>query len=355
MKKIDFDESGNTGAALCDVNQPVFCLASVDFSDEEAHEVLSQINANSQQSELKFSNLKKRENGRSDILKIIKSISLNPKKVKTCALHKPFMIVAKAVDLIIEPAARRDGLDIYKHGLNIAFLNMFYHGLESFFGQNDRTKFIESFEKMIRLRSSVATELFFNGVRYIYIKCRNSEFRGMIAAFLAAKSMITEILAETAEDILDPAIPSLVSSLVSWGTHYADFDVVHDRSKPIAKNISLFEDLFKEKGVSEIIGYDRRRFSMPLKARRIVFGDSVTYKQLQIADIVAGATAFFGMSRASGIDNNFANELADAGVEKFKVMNLWPSWDVTPGTLGTSGDVGSNPQDSMEPERWLNK
>ena len=60
--KVYFDESGNTGPALLDKNQPAFILASNNLSRIEAENLLSLVYS-TQIKEAKFSKLKKTETG----------------------------------------------------------------------------------------------------------------------------------------------------------------------------------------------------------------------------------------------------------------------------------------------------
>lgn len=62
IQTIYFDESGNTGSNLIDLDQPVFTLASCTFSKEISEQLLKLIDSKSTQ-EVHFKNLRRRKSG----------------------------------------------------------------------------------------------------------------------------------------------------------------------------------------------------------------------------------------------------------------------------------------------------
>ena len=68
---VAFDESGNSGANLLDSEQPVFVLASVHISDDEAANLID-----TKSDEVKFSKLRRSATGKRKILKILVALSI---------------------------------------------------------------------------------------------------------------------------------------------------------------------------------------------------------------------------------------------------------------------------------------
>ena len=66
--KVYFDEAGNTGQDLLNVDQPVFGLAANNFDDDTADSLVSCLHS-SQSQEAKFKNLKKTQAGQNKIIK----------------------------------------------------------------------------------------------------------------------------------------------------------------------------------------------------------------------------------------------------------------------------------------------
>lgn len=81
---VYFDEAGNTGAQLLDPEQPVFTLASVDFTDEECEQLLAIVRT-PQATDAKFTALRKSASGQARLLNFIRSPLLTPSRAKVTA------------------------------------------------------------------------------------------------------------------------------------------------------------------------------------------------------------------------------------------------------------------------------
>lgn len=112
---ICFDEAGNTGQHLVDPNQPVFTTAGVMLSKEDLGAIRNLLGWRPDE-ELHFSVLRRSRSGRRRIVELCKSGFANVRVVKAFAIHKPFMVTAKIIDMLMEPLAREHGLDMYQRG-----------------------------------------------------------------------------------------------------------------------------------------------------------------------------------------------------------------------------------------------
>jgi hypothetical protein len=80
----------------------------------------------------------------------------------------------------------------------------------------------------------------------------------------------------------------------------------------------------------------------PMNVSTTRFGNSGEEKQLQICDILAGATsAYLRFANAQDEDKAHRERLSDAGIDKLILGGLWPSTDVTPEELGMRGWDGN--------------
>jgi hypothetical protein len=102
MKSIFFDESGNTGQNLIDAADPIFVLASCSFQAEEEQEVLLHFQQ-FKGPELKFSRLRKTAAGQKAVVAFLSSVQVTSKTAAAFVIHKPFMVVTKYCDLVLEP------------------------------------------------------------------------------------------------------------------------------------------------------------------------------------------------------------------------------------------------------------
>jgi hypothetical protein len=99
------------------------------------------------------------------------------------------------------------------------------------------------------------------------------------------------------------------------------------------------------------LGYDRRKFNLPLRGKSLKFSISEEHVQLQlqVADIIASSLAYWanGVSKDE-TDDYFFLELNKLGLDKLTTKNkIWPTLNVTPKSLGTEYDGGVNPADNM--------
>jgi hypothetical protein len=341
--QIYCDEAGNTGAALLDKTQPVFVLSSLDFFDSEATELLACVES-TQGAEVKFASLKKSERGKRRLIKFLAQQALTSARVKTTVFHKEYMVVTKLVDIIVETLAHEDGIDLYEQGGNIALSNLIFVTTPIFCGQERFQNFLDSFVLMIRNKDKASIDKFFYNAWQLYHFSIDEEHRSVLAPFLIAERSIHKILESIDFLSLDPAIPSFFNHCVAWGDQYGvEFDVLHDESKPLyAERETLLAFMDKSMPYTEV-GYDRRKFCFPLKALNLNFGDSKQFLQLQMADLIASASAYLFVCRANDAMDAFARNLEiEANLDRFAINALWPSKDVTPEELGTNQVGGIN-------------
>lgn len=333
---VYFDEAGNTGPQLLDPEQPVFTLAAVDFVDQECEELLAIVRT-PQAQEAKFTALRKSGAGRARLLKFIQSPLLTPARAKVAITHKPYMVMGKMVDIIVETIAHAQGIDLYKDGANLGLTNLHFLVTPVFCGPELFNAMLASFVAMIRERTPETKARFFDTVRALQAASSVEKFKSDMNLYLAAEPVIDDVLSGIDHNALDPAIPAFFYLCSAWGQQYQKpFDVVHDSSKPIAASKAMLESMMNGTEMPALIGYDRRKFEFPLRATGITFDDSKKQLGLQVADLLAGTVAYFAGRVANGKRDEFCDLLDKAGVERFNVQSIWPEMKVTPQTLGTS-------------------
>lgn len=345
---IAFDESGNTGQDLLNPNQPMFSLASVYLSDTEAEEAINILATNVGQ-EIKFSNLVRSTTGRQKVLSFLQSPYAKIDKAKTYVIHKRYMVVGKIVDLLIETLAHRDGLNLYEQGCNIALTNMYYTCLPTVCSEAEFTGFLGKFVEMIRKKDENSILAFYKSCEHMYYSAKIPEFKNDLAVILKSVEVIDEVLQASDATQLDPSVTSFVQHCVSWGSCLGcNFDVIYDESKPIRQKEALLSLLMAKDEPEVQVGYDYRKMILPLKATGIKFGDSKKVKQLQIADVIAGASVYWacGFTEANA-DRDFCEKLEGHGIKSLVIGCLWPSADVTPQELGTEELGGIDPIEYM--------
>jgi hypothetical protein len=97
-----------------------------------------------------------------------------------------------------------------------------------------------------------------------------------------------------------------------------------------------------------LIGYDRRKFIFPLRARQLRFARSADDARLQVVDMIAGAgTYWLGGLITPPSHKEFWEEI-NTGVLKDLVLGaLWPTPEVTPKEIETQYTGGINAVDHI--------
>ncbi|WP_349772143.1 DUF3800 domain-containing protein [Stutzerimonas nitrititolerans] len=342
---VYLDESGNTGHKLTDIDQPMFTLAGTKHSAQQAERLLKLLQCKSPL-EAHFKNLRRRKSGQDGILRLMKHSLINPELVRVELIHKKYMITTKIVDLLIETMMHNNGHDLYVNGQNIALSNMLYYCMPTFCGQDRVDAMHAAFVSMVKQQGDDEIATFYETVEELKNNSTSDDFKSDINLILATKTDIKETLDDIDKSSLDPSIPAFFSQCVAWGDiHPKGFHIVHDDSKSIEQQrelLSLFMDL-TQKTIE--LGYDRRKFKLPLRALSLEFSNSQAHPQLQVADIIASALSYWAKGKEKGeTDDYLFVELDKLNPSKIlSPMSIWPSLHVTPEKLGTVFNGGLNP------------
>lgn len=342
---IFLDESGNTGANLIDKQQPFFTMAGVNFSQREAERLLALIDSKSTK-EVHFSVLKRRKSGQDAVIRMLKHSLVDKDNIKVCVIHKQFMITTKIVDVLIEHMAYETDFDLYENGANIALSNMLHYCMPTFCGEANVEMLQQRFIEMIKKRDDESISAFYSSVEALKINCVSEDFKSDIDMILATRNYIDGALANIDRTALDPLIPTLFNQFIDWGKEYQKgFHVVHDESKTLNSEREIFEDFMTKFSRDEMeVGYDRRKFNLPLKGRSLSFGTSHTYPQLQVADVISSSVSYWANCVSKGeVEDEFFQALDQLNLRRLIINVVWPSLDVTPQSLGTVHEGGINP------------
>lgn len=344
---IYLDESGNTGHNLTDIDQPMFTLASTKHTAIQAERLLRLLECKSP-IEAHFKNLKRRKSGQDGVVRLLKHSLVNPGLVKVELFNKKFMITTKIVDILIETMMHSNGHDLYLNGGNIALSNMWHYCMPAFCGEKDVDSMHSAFVKMIKTQDDNDIETFYQSIELLIENSKSDDFKNDLAMILSTQSIIKDIFVDIDKSTLDPSIPAFFSQCVNWGkVHPKGFHIIHDDSKSIEQQQELFA-LFMDWTQKNIeLGYDRRKFNLPLKGLSLKFSSSQLHPQIQVADIIASAISYWanGRERGEKLDYFFL-ELDKLNLDKLLTpTRIWPTLNVTPETLGTVHKGGLNPAD----------
>ncbi len=341
MLTVYMDESGFTGEDLLSPEQRIFVHVSTTLSDEECAVLHKEYFSGTQGPELKHKNLSKRPSGQRRIVGFINAVQgLGKCTVWVC--HKEFTLLTYLVDLWVEPAMHRDGIDLYQDGGNLALCNMAYYCLRTF--QSDRflREHLRRYQRMMVLRTRKSYREFWQELYRDYHRT-DKRTKYILVFFLGGEMKLGyERLRKIPKRALDPAFTTMMQTCGHWRKHTdAPLNLVHDKSSSLAKDKWLW-DLFTSPDIEErTIGLPGRETVYPLNVIQTEFADSRSHLQLQFCDLVAGATAawcrqFIGQSH----DKDYVEQLGSAGIEELRIGAIWPHPEVDPEKLGMKGWSG---------------
>jgi hypothetical protein len=355
--EIFIDESGYTGENQLDPAQPIFVLSSINLGDEITADLLAKHFTGIQAKELKHSRLAKRPNGQQRILGFIQNVSsmnaATDLPVATAfTAHKKFQLLTLVVDLWVEPALHEDGIDMHEGGANLGFSNMAFWVLNlapQFFDE-----LLRLFQAMMRERTRYTYETFWKFVYRAFDDpseiSPDPQIQKMISDVMVysiggQRSLGPRHLLRLPEHALDVAF-----SIVGVTAHHWDerarqpLRFTLDESKYFAESKWIWEALTRSdlpEATFQASGDTRIHFPLNVEATRTANSQQV--RQLQFADIVAGAMAEFCASRIDpALRSAYTDALVDAGILTLAIGGIWPSTDVTPEGMGTSGMSGEH-------------
>jgi len=336
---VAFDESGNSGANLFDPNQPVFVLSSVHLVDDAAAQLIG-----TRTGEIKFAKLRRSNGGRCRILDLLNSPLLRKERILLSAFHKPFMAMTKLVDLLIEPMFYESGIDVYERGMNISLANLLYFTMPVSIGRAQFDILQAAFVEMIRSPSVGNIDRFYGLVADTCQRLRHLSFVPYLKMLLATRWVAQEYMAEWDASDLDPAVPAFADHASTWTERLGTtFTIIHDSSKPLARERLVLEAMMSITDEQVQIGYDRRKKVFPIRATGIEFCDSFRHPQIQIADVLASSTAYCLRAMLRGGGDPFVQDLLRTHALSCSIHRVWPAMKFSPEDLGTTEVGGIDP------------
>lgn len=346
--KIYFDESGNSGQNLLDPNQPIFVIASHNFTEEETRNILSPIESTGE--EIHFARLKKYKKLQRQVIKSLGSTFIKTERVKIIYYHKKFALVAHLVDQLIEKSFYHRGLDLYKKGLNISYSNSIYYLGEHEWDKELYEHFLGNFQKMMRDLSTESVENFYRSADMLSNSLKGYQ-KELLEPVMESELYIDSILGALRKYSIDLTLPSITVLSDSWFKETGEsLEIVHDDSKQVEfwKNFIFY--LSNMLGSEKVeVGYDYRKMTYPLSIDSVTMESSKSVVQIQLADLIASSFAYcvkrISVDKAS--DDEFANDIFNSRLGQIDTRPIMPTNKLTPKQLKTQNDKGINPLDYL--------
>jgi hypothetical protein len=349
MATIYFDESGNTGRQLADLDQPLFILGSCDFSAEECELLLGPLRSR-QAPEIHFKKLRKSGRGQDRIIELFQSDLVTPERFKAQVFHKRFMLLTKVIDDLLEPLLYYHfDFNLYENGQNIALSNMLFVCLPLAVGEACFDQFLSLYYDMSNERSEEAITAFYEHLEVMKAAAAQSDFS--MEWELQMLSMSSAIVRDAFEDLprstFNPAIPAFFSLCVAWGRQHDRFDALCDDSEPLERQAEFFQKIAELEAQAEeqqVIGFGNAQIELPLRLNTLAFSASHDSDGIQLTDVLTSALSYYYTKRQKGETNDeFFLKLDRVGcLHDFVSGCVWPTTDVTAEALGRAGDEGGH-------------
>ncbi len=349
MATIYFDESGNTGRQLADLDQPLFILGSCDFSAEECEQLLGPLRSK-QAPEIHFKKLRKSPRGQDRVIELFQSELVTPKRFKAQVFHKRFMLLTKVIDDLLEPLFEYQfGINLYENGRNLALSNILYACLPLAVGEACFDQFLSLYYDMCRERNDEAITAFYEHLEVMKETAAQSALPMERELKLLSMSsvVVLDALDGLHKSTFNPVIPAFFSLCVAWGRQYARFDAICDDSEPLERQVELFTAIADSEAQAEeqkVIGFGDAQIELPLKLNTLAFSASHDSDGIQLTDVLTSALSYYYTKRQKGETNDdFFMKLDALGcLHDFVSGCVWPTTDVTPEALGRDGDEGGH-------------
>jgi hypothetical protein len=132
--------------------------------------------------------------------------------------HKPFMVVTKYCDLVLEPSMRQAGVNIYARGANIATANLLAMTMPVFLNQKSWFDFLALFVQVVRERTPTLFLQWQRSAELLYAFLQHSQPK--MANFIAPVLLVREpndFFKTLSGDELDPIVPAYFLMAGHWG------------------------------------------------------------------------------------------------------------------------------------------
>ena len=346
MKTVFCDESGATGQNLSDLAQPVFTLASTIITSDTANHLLSRFERLAQK-EVKYSKVKRTLMGQRLLLEFLNEPALHGGAAKVYAIHKPFMIVSKLVDMIHEPLLHEMGENFYQQKAALATANVLAITYPVFIGVTRFDRLLSLFVEAVRTKEKQRIQRFFAEAHKVYdfISRRQGTASAeiLLPIFVEERSGANNII-HASVDALDPVVPNFMVHAHHWSIALSEmFEVVADDSSVLERWEDVCLEFSDPAGGHVSAEYYGQRIEYPLKVQSFRFVDSASEPSVRITDLIAGAVAdsLTPLACKTG-QSQYQQAIFKAIMDKDILLGgIWPSAEVTPEALdaGSKTDV----------------
>jgi len=283
-------------------------------------------------------------------------LTSNQDRVGFAYAHKPFCVITKAVDLIIEPSMYQHGVNLYHRGGNISLSNMIYFITRSLAGEAYLWELLEALQRFVRQPSPTTYAVLERalesktGLRRGKAHSRQPLREVLGFLHLPLLAMDVRDLGRLSSEDLEICFTFALCLMGSWARRLGqDMLLIHDANSEMSKQRGLWEKIVSPHVPPAKVGWDRRTMEFPIRVRETRFESSRDWAGLQLADVLAGALAepLRPLNQPDGLRCDYVNKLCAVLGEWSCEEHIWPEAKFTPDELETDGGFVSDPVQHM--------
>ncbi|MBB4010266.1 DUF3800 domain-containing protein [Allorhizobium taibaishanense] len=332
MRRIYFDESGQTGAHLLDRNQPYFTLGSTNISEAESAEIIEECFPRAKGPELKSRSLFRRESGRRSFISFAKVVGQRGNRFCGAKIDKRFSIICKMVDNLVEPMLRAMRYDFYADNYAARFANMANYAIARTMDERASTELLESYNTFARTPSGET------------LGALQATLRANLVAAPYGSEMFLSMMSRGADsfeqfhdlsdfnDTNDLHLTAVLQCMGFWQKGYkGPFEVVHDESTHFFKRSQLWKVMTNPQAEEAIIQVGDKTLNLPINVQSTTASRSHENASLQLCDLIAGFISFVSNPSMKPPERDFAHRAIDSGMQELSIFPVEPGTDFVDG------------------------
>lgn len=316
VRTIYCDESGFTGYNLLDPAQPIFAIASVAIEEQRALEILADAFPGYQGPEYKLKNI---WNGRhrAGLLRFAAHLAAYENLAFIYVIEKPFAVLTKMVDFLIEPYFTDAGYDFYDEGFCWKYTNYIYFGFSQFGPPELLRALLAIYQRFSRDPTEQSLAILTDQLE---LMARSVEQE--LAIFFEQMELGARLFTKfhnlaTFKETNELQSTTMLAIIAHWRQRYAeDFAVVHDASSNFLRGREIWERITASNVPKQMhrLG-DGSSVEFPLRVVSTTPVDSVESRAVQFCDILAGLGAKCFDPRAVAGERAFMDSVIEAGLK----------------------------------------
>ena len=332
-RAVYFDESGFTGRALLDPQQPLFCIASSIIAEKNAEEILRSAFPRYAADEFKFQHIWRRESTRATLSRFASLLSEVVDDIFLWVIDKRFCVLTKLIDFLIEPVLHDLGYDFYADGFAPKFSNHVHFGLtvicapELYVATTDayyRFTRDPTFARLSDLQwyLGVLANSAPEDVRFFY----------ELAAVGAARFHEFHNI-ESFSDTFEVQLTSVLASVGYWRHKLPDeLELFHDQSSNFFKQNEVWQAITADDVPPQFHPQaNAPPIEFPLRVNKTVALDSKSSFAIQLCDVVAGLAVKVKRVTDGSPDGDVCREVMAAGFAEITFNGIRPELQVLDG------------------------